>query len=943
MEILDDRTLAELRDLLPTDRIFSDELTLSVYARDASLYRIVPQVVLKVETESEMSQVLALAFAKGLPVGFRAAGTSLSGQALTHGILILQGQGWRQFEVLEQGLTVRCGPGWRGSEVNARLKPYQRKIGPDPASIDAAKIGGIAANNASGMCCGTQHNTYQTMQGCRIIFSDGSCLDTSSEASRQNFRLSHAVMLGEINALAENLRCRPEWVAMIRHKYLIKNTTGYAINSFLDYSDPIDIIAHLMIGSEGTLGFIAEITYRTVPEYAHKSNALVYFKDIHSACRAVQALRTVEVDAIELMDTKALRAVPDQIPAQNISSPETTALLIEVQASDSMGLEAKKNAVQNVIRGFSVEVKFTEDMATYAKHWKIRKGMFPSVAAMRAKEETVIIEDIAFPVEHLAEGTVAVQKLFVGAGYSESIIFGHAQAGNLHIVFTQAFGSEVQRLKYQKLMDDLSCLVVDTYGGSLKAEHGTGRNMAPFVKKEWGADLYDLMKNLKKILDPKNNLNPGVVISSDDQLHLKNLKPMPSVHEGIDNCMECGFCERVCPSQNLSLTPRGRIMAMRELKIRGKSLQSFAKGSMEESTMYQAVDTCAADGMCAEVCPVKINTGKFIKSLRELGRPTWQRSTARFISQQQTFVEKMARGGLWAYHELKKCWGENKLNGMLNTLHRWTLRLSPSVRGNLPRPFNDRALTIALQENALASHPRCIVLYQSCINRVFGQSDDGGSALPDVTTALVNLATKSGYRVIMGSNAGGCCGLPYASKGFGSVAHGKLKASLMDLEQLTEGGRWPVVVDNSPCSQELKESITKLKIVDAVEWLAQDALEHLNITSSSDPLVLHSTCSARKMGLQSANLRLAQALSSQVIKPEGIECCGFAGDRGFSHPELNRSALQSLNGHFHENCKSGVTSSTTCGLGLTWNSGRPYPHLAQVLNAVSQKSNVHEF
>jgi D-lactate dehydrogenase len=936
MESLDNLTLVELSKLLPPERIFTDELTRLVYARDASLYRIVPQVVLKVETESEMSKILAFAYDKGLPVGFRAAGTSLSGQALTHGILILQGEGWRQLKVLERGFLVQCGPGWRGSEVNAKLKPYQRKIGPDPASIDAAKIGGIAANNASGMCCGTQHNTYQTMQGCRIIFSDGSCLDTSSEDSRQNFRQNHANMLNDMDALAENLRCRPDWVEMIRHKYLIKNTTGYAINSFLDYSDPIDIIAHLMIGSEGTLGFIAEITYRTVPEYAHKSNALVYFEDIHSACRAVQTLQDVEVAAIELMDTKALRAVPDQIPTQNILNPETTALLIEVQDSLSVGLDSKKMAVYNVLKEFSVEVKFTEDAVTYAKHWKIRKGMFPSVAAMRAKEETVIIEDIAFPVDFLAEGTVAVQKLFEKAGYSEAIIFGHAQAGNLHIVFTQAFGSEFQRLKYQKLMDDLSCLVVDVYGGSLKAEHGTGRNMAPFVKKEWGADLFTLMKSLKNILDPKNILNPGVVISSDDQLHLKNLKPMPSVHEGIDSCMECGFCERVCPSQNLSLSPRGRIMAMRELKMKGKSLQSFSKGSMEEVVMYQAVDTCAADGMCAEVCPVKINTGKFIKSLRELQHPAWQHHLAFFISQQQNMVEQVARGGLWIYQKLKYLLGQNKLNCILNALHRVSKRLTPSIQGNLPRPFNDSTFKLALLDNASGSHQRCIVLYQSCINKVFGQSDDDNSALPDVATSLVNLATKSGYRVILGSNAGGCCGLPYASKGFGSVAHEKLLARLKDLEQLTEGGRWPVVVDNSPCSQELKESKTKLKIVDAVEWLANDVIEHLNIKSSSDPLVLHSTCSARKMGLQSANLQLAQALSTQVIEPEGIDCCGFAGDRGFSHPELNHSALQSLNGNFNDSCKSGVTSSTTCGLGLSWNSGRPHPHLAQVLNSVSQ-------
>ena len=932
------KILVELQNLLSASRVHTDELTLGIYARDASLYRIVPQVVIEVENEGEMSKVLALAYANDCPVGFRAAGTSLSGQALTSGILILQGQGWRDMEVMNGGELVRLGPGCRGSEVNARLKPYGRKIGPDPASMDAAKIGGIAANNASGMCCGTQHNTYQTMKSCRLIFSDGYLLDTSSEESRQSFRESHPEVLARMEALADNLRCRPDWVEMIRHKYLLKNTTGYSINSFLDYSDPIDIIAHLMVGSEGTLGYISEITYRTVPEYANKSNALVFFKDLHQACLAVQKLSHIEVNAVELMDNKALRSVSEQIHDHQIAGDQTTALLIEVQAASEATLKGLQASVRYALQEFEVSIKFTDDPMTYAHHWKIRKGMFPSVAAMRAKEETVIIEDIAIPMDQLAEGTLAIQQLFLEAGYTNAIIFGHALAGNLHIVFTLAFGSESNKLQYQNLMDRLSDLVVGTYGGSLKAEHGTGRNMAPYVKKEWGAGLYELMKSLKEILDPKAILNPGVVISDDEAIHLKNLKPMPSVHDGIDACMECGFCERVCPSRELSLTPRARIMALREMKIKGQTLQHFAQRQINGQMQYSVLDTCAADGMCAEACPVKINTGKMVKILREMQHPPWKKFIALRVARNQRTIEGLARLGLKAFHGSGKVLGPGRWRGVVNGLHRWSRRATPSIQGPLPLPARTEDLAQALRENSLLSKVKCIVIYQSCINRIFGQRE-GQATLPDVTTSLVALASKVGYRVIMEANSGECCGLPYASKGFGSTAYAKLQSSLRVLEQLTEGGRWPVVVDNSPCSQELKVVKTHLKIFDAVEWLDKTALSEIQIQRSSSPLWLHTTCSARKMGLHAANLRIAEALSTKVIEPEGIECCGFAGDRGFSHPELNRSALKSLPKALTAQSEGGASSSTTCGLGLEWNSGRPYPHLVQILDAASVKKN----
>ena len=238
----------------------------------------------------------------GRPVTFRAAGTSLSGQAITDGVLALIGEDFATCEISPDAATVRLGPGIIGGEVNVRLAPHGRKIGPDPASINACKIGGIVANNASGMCCGTAQNSYRTLVGLCVILADGTLLDTEDAPSVAAFRQSHAALLGELEKMGIATRGDAALAARIRHKYKIKNTTGYSLNALVDYEDPIEILAHLMIGSEGTLGFLSRVTLRTVVEDPCKASALVFFPDIETACQAVIRLKPHPVSAVELLD-----------------------------------------------------------------------------------------------------------------------------------------------------------------------------------------------------------------------------------------------------------------------------------------------------------------------------------------------------------------------------------------------------------------------------------------------------------------------------------------------------------------------------------------------------------------------------------------------------------------------------------------------------------------
>src|SRR5512137_1819817 len=536
---------AALQARLPAARVITDPLRRLAYGTDASFYRLVPRAVVVAESDDDVRAVLDVCGSVGAPLTFRAAGTSRAGQAISDSVLVLLGEGFRHIDVRDGGATIRLGPAVIGAHANRLLAPHGRKIGPDPASIDAAKVGGIAANNASGMCCGTRENSYHTLAGVRVVLADGAVLDTEDAVSVAAFRHSHAELLLGLAMLSRRVRDDARLADRIRHKYRMKNTTGYGLNALTDFADPIDILIHLMIGSEGTLGFISSITYRTVPDHAHKATALVLFDRLRTACEAVTRLKPTPVSAVELMDRAALASVQHQpgVPPTVASlGPDAAALLIEVRGEDESQMARHLGAALAALAGIPTvtPVAFTTDAAQCAALWKVRKGTFPSVGSRRATGTTVIIEDVAFPVERLAEATHDLQRLLAAQGYDDAIIFGHALEGNLHFTFPQDFGTAAEVQRYARFMDEVAQLVVHKYDGALKAEHGTGRNMAPFVELEWGAEGLALMREIKQLIDPSWLLNPGVILNDDPQAHLKDLKPLPAAHELVDKCIECG-------------------------------------------------------------------------------------------------------------------------------------------------------------------------------------------------------------------------------------------------------------------------------------------------------------------------------------------------------------------------------------------------------------------
>lgn len=911
----------ELSKTIPSKRIITNPLQLLAYGTDASFYRLIPKIVVQVHTEEEAVEVIRQTGKLNIPVTYRAAGTSLSGQAITDSVLMVATHEWRKYTILDdEALKIKLQPGITGARANIHLQPFGRKIGPDPASINAAMIGGIAANNASGMCCGTDQNSYKTIADIRIVLYDGTILDTSDEKSKLDFTEKHPEIIREIEKLRDNIKADNTLTERIKQKYKIKNTTGYSINALVDYEDPFDIIKHLMIGSEGTLAFTSDIIYHTVVDEKYKACTLMIFETIEKACEVVPMLKNTPVSAVELLDRDSIRSIEDdpEAPSYFRTLPETACLLlVEIQANEQLEMNEKEAVIRKAIETYPTiqPYKFTSDPKEYNFNWKARKGLLSSIGGLRKTGTTCLIEDVAFPIDRLGDACVALKDLFKRLGYADAVLYGHALDGNFHIVFSQDFNSPSEVQKYADMMDELADIVVNKFDGSLKAEHGTGRNMAPFVEKEWGEAAYKIMLKIKDIFDPHKLINPGVIINENPKIHLENLKPLPAANEIIDKCMECGFCEPNCVAEGLTLSPRQRIVIAREIsRLKALGEDPSRLKQMLNDAKYYSDETCATDGLCGLVCPVKIDTGKFIKHVRHEEASDTAKKVAAYIGNRMAGTTSAARGGLNFVHFAHSIFGDTLMGGIASTMRTLSLKTIPKWNKDMPKGTS-KIKDIVINEGQVDK----VVYFPSCINRSMGKSNGYEKGDVELTKKTQELLQRAGFTIIYPEGINSlCCGMAFSSKGLKEEGTRKSKELENALLKASENGKYPILFDMSPCFYTFHEAYESkdLKIYDPIEFMLDFVIPKLQIKHPRNIVTVFPVCSVKKIGMEQKLLQLAKLCAKEVAFVD-TNCCGFAGDRGFTYPELNAHGQRHLNEQIPAGCKDGYSTSRTCEIGMS--------------------------
>jgi D-lactate dehydrogenase len=937
----------QLSSLIPDERILTKPIERYAYANDASYFRLIPQAVIQPSSVNEIQSLFQFSQQNHIPLVFRAAGTSLSGQSITDGLLAVVSRHWGRVEVENDGHRVRSQPGVLGGHLNNILKPHGRRIGPDPASLEAAMLGGILSNNSSGMCCGVTENSYHTIHSITVVLPNGFVLDTGAVDAAQQFQEGAPEIANGLLELRHRLLADTALTERVRSRFKMKNTDGYSLNALLDYDNPVDILTHLMIGAEGTLGFIAEAVLRTLPDYSHKYTGQLYFKDIHAAARAIAPLRDSGARATEIMERAALRSV-ENLPGSPVilrQLPESAAaILVEYQGRSNEDMADIKRVSSRTLRNLELlqEPEFSADPIVQAGLWKLRKGLFTTLAAMRPVGSSVMTEDLVFPVPRLAEAITDLQDRFHTYGYKDAIIFGHAKDGNLHFNFSVFLNQQDEVLRLENFMDDVLAMVRTKYDGSLKGEHGTGRAMSPYLEAEWGANGYAIMCDIKSLFDPSGLLNPDVLINLNPCSHVSDIKDLPEIETEVDKCIECGLCEHQCPSRRLTLTPRQRIVIRREITRQTKAANDAQLlDSLIEDFNYYGLETCAVDGLCATACPVGINTGDLTKHLRTDLTTSCSQNNALWLSNHFSGVEKSLGLAIRLVHTIELVTGAKALTGLSVIAEKLSGITLPKWNPAVPHVPDRMPVTQQIDAN--------FVYFPSCISRRLGVPQPGMKSLAET---MVTVATRAGVSLWIPANVeGNCCGMPFGSKGYTTAYKATRLRTLQHFWEWSEHGRLPIVIDTTSCtytlrqykdnlsalSEEERAIFENLTLLDGLELMHDILLPKLNIQQVAGSVILHPNCSARKLNLQDKMTAIADRCAKNVTIPLHLDCCGFAGDRGLLFPELTAAATSQESAEIKLHSYDGYYSSNiTCEMGMSLATQQNYHSIIYLLEQASR-------
>jgi FAD/FMN-containing dehydrogenase/Fe-S oxidoreductase len=877
--------------------VYVDPARRGMYATDASHYQVMPKCVVLPKDEHDVAAVVSLARDYGVPITGRGAGTSLAGQTFGPGIVLDFSRHMnRVIEINAEARWARVQPGIVRDHLNEQLAGDGLHFAPDPATSSRATVGGMINNNSSGMRSVKYGMTIDHVIALRVMLASGETieLDTRANAGRAAELRS---------AVAPIVEAHRDEIAQ-RYPKVMRRVSGYALDALLD-RDPANL-AHLIVGSEGTLGLVLEATVRLVPTPKATSLCIVHFDDLIESLRHVPAMLEHEPSAIELLD--------EIIVSESMTNPSTRdyagfyvgepncVQIVELMADTPEEATRRCGVFAEDMqrRGIGTACVIRSKARDIAEVWELRRlgvGLQSNIGG--STKPLDFIDDACVPVEHLADYVEQLRAVCASHGVRMPICC-HASVGVLHPKPMLDLHREEDRIKMQAIADAAFDLVVG-YGGAWSGEHGDGLVRGQYIQRFFGDTLYDAFRSIKALFDPDHLMNPGKIVDTPGMTeYLRHGTPGYSLrlaevtsqfrydeHGGfgpsVEQCNGVGACRKVgkgtmCPSymatRNEQDSTRGRANALR-LAMTGQ----LGDAGLTDAGVMDALELCLSCKACKTECPNTVDMSKMKADVLQMHH-----------DRHGTPLKAKLMGGFPdSVRRLPKM-----LMPLVNSAT--TQRLAKALMGidprrALPRVKNNRAHLRGLSDAAAQQRGgRRVALFVDTYAEAFYHAE---------TQAAVELLDACGFRIELVRP--GCCQRPAISKGLIHKAKRDGEKTLRQLLPLSEANV-PILFLEPSCmsaiTDDLPDLVADIDLGQAVQascHMMEDFLaDELDagrlpgrFTAQHEDMLIHGHCHQKAIFSTDGLHRILRSIDGLTFSEIDSGCCGMAGSFGYEHHDLS--------------------------------------------------------
>lgn len=935
-----------------------DRATRAIYSTDASHYQIEPVGVVSPRTQADLVTALGIILEQRVPIVARGGGTSLSGQTIGAGVVIDCSR-WlnRILETDVEQQTVRVEPGVILAQLNKQLAPVGFQFGPDVSTIDRAALGGMIGNNSAGSRSIRYGKTADHVISLDTILSDGKRVrfaQSTADQLRQGQLGSDR--FAEVCKTVERIAERDALEIDARFPKILRRVSGYNLDLLLE-AKPWNL-ARLLVGSEGTLGVVAEAKLRIVPIPKCRAIVVLHFNTLADAMRTLMPILATTPSAIELMDRMIVdlaRANPDYRCRVDFVQGNPAALfIVEYSGEDPSQIDRQLATLEDAIKGFAVAAVVRAVDKKLCDHiWAVRKVALPLLFALPGNRKPVtFVEDTAVSPEKLPEFVERFRAILQRHG-TDGSFYGHASVGCLHIRPLLDLRAEKDRAAMTRIADEICALVME-FGGSMSGEHGDGLARSHFNRRLFGDRIYNAFCELKRAFDPDDLLNPGKIVNgppiTDDLRPTDEVQPPVTswsfAEDGgilpvVERCNGNALCRRLdigvmCPSYRVTLderhSPRGRANLVRSA-IRGQ-LGVADASSWATPELHESLDLCLMCKACKTECPSSVDISKvkteYLQERHRTVRPTMLERKMAQIRESNQLGSRFAPLSNWVLHSPPTRWLMDRMLGIDRRR-----KLPAYQRRSVPAWFSNRKTLCKRARGKVVFLADCFTSYcDTAVGR-----------------AGIELLELAGYQVHLASI---CCGRTLISKGFLTEAKKLAADGIERLMPYVEEGvpvlgvepsclltltdEWRDLVPGNQADRVAKSSLLlEHWLLDRYEAGETDLPNAVPESSAPTEVLIHGHCHQKAALAFDKSVQALERLAG--VKPQVIEsgCCGMAGSFGYECGKYDMSvaiAEQQLLPALRRNAdKPVVASGFSCRCQIADLANRKSQHPVQVIRA----------